>query len=100
MYPEKDVEKVFAEYDVDVVFHAAAYKHVPLMQSNPSALIKNNIQGTKIVLDQSVRADVQRFILISTDKAVNPTNEMGSSKRFCELLTIACKRVSTQLFSR
>lgn len=85
----EDVRAVFQDFVIDVVFHAAAYKHVPLMQVNRAALIKNNIKGTHYILDASKEASVDRFILISTDKAVNPTNEMGASKRFCELLTIA-----------
>ena len=84
-----EVDHVFDEFNINIVFHAAAYKHVPLMQDNQPALIKNNIKGTQLVLEQCKNKAVERFILISTDKAVNPTNEMGASKRFCELLTLA-----------
>ena len=86
---ESDIANVFNEFDINIVFHAAAYKHVPLMQENKQSLLKNNIKGTQILLEKCKNKNINRFILISTDKAVNPTNEMGASKRFCELLTLA-----------
>lgn len=79
------IEKVFAEQRPQVVFHAAAHKHVPMMEANPGEAIKNNVLGTKCVADASLRAGVTAFVLISTDKAVNPTSVMGASKRVAEL---------------
>ncbi|UPT66122.1 MAG: polysaccharide biosynthesis protein [Sphingobacteriales bacterium JAD_PAG50586_3] len=79
------VEKLFATYNPTVVFHAAAYKHVPLMELNPTQAIDVNVQGTRIVADSAVAHGVERFVLVSTDKAVNPTNVMGASKRIAEI---------------
>ena len=79
------MEEIFAEYRPDYVFHAAAYKHVPMMEDNVSEAIQNNVLGTKIVADLSVKYGVKRFVMISTDKAVNPSNVMGCSKRICEI---------------
>ena len=75
---------LFDEYKPDVVFHAAAHKHVPLMERRPKEAIKNNVFGTKNVMEVSIEKGVERFIMISTDKAVNPTNAMGASKRLTE----------------
>ncbi len=82
---EVRMENVFAIFKPDMVFHAAAYKHVPLMENNPSEAINTNVLGTKIVADLSVRYGVEKFVLVSTDKAVNPTNVMGCSKRIAEI---------------
>ncbi|MDD4148997.1 MAG: nucleoside-diphosphate sugar epimerase/dehydratase [Bacteroidales bacterium] len=79
------VEKVFSEFKPDYVYHAAAYKHVPMMENNPSEAVTTNVLGTKTIADASIKYGVKKFVMVSTDKSVNPTNVMGASKRIAEI---------------
>jgi len=91
------LEEVFIQYNPDVVLHAAAYKHVPLCEENIASAVENNVFGTKNVIDLSIAYDVRKFLLISTDKAVRPTNVMGTTKRICELYANAVPANNTEI---
>lgn len=96
---EELAKRVFQKYKPNVVFHAAAYKHVPMIERNPWQAVTNNLRGTQVVLEQAVNYGASHFVLVSTDKAVRPTNVMGCSKRICELLLAVTKGGNTQIMT-
>lgn len=95
---EQRVEEVFKKYQPNIVYHAAAYKHVPMMENNPVEAVRNNVLGTRLIADTAIKYGVQRFVMVSTDKAVNPTNVMGASKRIAEIYTQSLNGKSNTLF--
>ncbi|MDV3425673.1 MAG: polysaccharide biosynthesis protein, partial [Bacillota bacterium] len=96
---KKMLNDLFEEYKPQIIFHAAAHKHVPLMEANPSEAIKNNVFGTLNIAEAADRFNAEKFVLISTDKAVNPTNIMGASKRICEMIVQSLDKKSKTNFS-
>jgi len=95
---EQRIDEVFKKYKPNIVYHAAAYKHVPMMENNPVEAVRNNVLGTRLIANTAIKYGVQRFVMVSTDKAVNPTNVMGASKRIAEIYTQSLNGRSKTLF--